>query len=175
MPRFILEQLALHPQDPEAAISFLSEIGMADWARDHVKARGTVKGWDCRNEADLAFSYNSGAGAEKPLELEVLHYTDGANWMHGQNRASHIAMHVDAGELDEWRAFMLRKGIGVVQEVNTYSHTNPVIAGKREYNYVIFDTHALLSVDMKFILRRDVAQYSDIVSDGGMDPRGAHG
>ena len=45
------------------------------------------------------------------------------------------------------------RGIKVAQEVFTKSHTNPVIAGKRKYNYVIFDTKEILGVDLKFIVR----------------------
>ena len=41
----------------------------------------------------------------------------------------------------------------MAQEVMTESHTNPVIAGKRTYNYVIFDTKEILGVDVKFIVR----------------------
>jgi hypothetical protein len=37
------------------------------------------------------------------------------------------------------------------------SHTNPVISGKRWYNYVIFDTKEILGVDLKFIVRKEHA------------------
>jgi hypothetical protein len=39
----------------------------------------------------------------------------------------------------------------------TISHTNPVIAGKRWYTYVIFDTRSILGIDLKFIVRREAA------------------
>jgi hypothetical protein len=45
----------------------------------------------------------------------------------------------------------------VAQEVLTQSHTNPVISGKRWYNYVIFDTKDILGVDLKFIVRKEHA------------------
>ena len=38
-------------------------------------------------------------------------------------------------------------------DIFSESHTNPVIAGKRSYNYVIFDTKDILGVDLKFIVR----------------------
>ena len=57
-------------------------------------------------------------------EFEVLHYTTGKNWM-GDREAE-----------NDWP-----------REVN------PVIAGKRTYNYVIFDTKKILGVDVKFIVR----------------------
>ena len=49
--------------------------------------------------------------------------------------------------------FFANRDIEVAQEVFTDSHTNPVIAGKRSYNYVIFDTKNILGVDLKFIVR----------------------
>lgn len=155
MLKFQIEQVALHPRNPELAIQFLTDIGLGEWAKDHVKATGAVRGFNSKNEANLAFNYESFAG-DKPLELEVLHYTDGPNWMAGAARVSHLGMHVTADELSEWRTFMANNQIKVAQEVNTYSHTNPVIAGKREYTYVIFDTYAILGVDLKFIVRREV-------------------
>lgn len=154
MPKFLIEQIALCPADPVRAIEFLSKIGMADWARDHVVANGNVFGSAGRNEADLAFNYES-LGAAK--ELEVLHYTTGPNWMAERGGAvSHLGMHCSEKELEEWRAFFAAEGIPVAQEVFTESHTNPVIAGKRRYNYVIFDTRALIGVDLKFIVRLEV-------------------
>lgn len=150
--KFLIEQVALCPHDPAAAIAFLTEIGLAEWARDHVVANGKVYGLAARNEADLAFNYE----AEPPnaLELEVLHYTDGNNWMRlRQPSVSHLGMHVSAEELALWREKFASMGIPVAQEVMTESHTNPVIAGKRQYNYVIFNTNHILGVDLKFIVR----------------------
>ena len=70
---------------------------------------------------------------------------------------SHLGMHVTSGELEGWRHFFAERGIVVAQEVKTHEHTNPVIAGKRFYTYVIFNTRPILGVDVKFIVRRDVA------------------
>ncbi len=153
MPKFNIEQVALCPPDPAAAIAFLTEIGMEEWAKDHVVASGSVYGFPGKNKADLAFNYT---GLNNARELEVLHYTDGPNWMSDPSRGpsvSHLGMHCTADELKEWRAFFEAKGIRTAQEVFTESHTNPVIAGKRWYNYVIFDTKAILGVDLKFIVR----------------------
>lgn len=149
---FKIEQIALFPNNPHRAMMLLSDMGLGEWAKDHVVASGAVYGEPSRNEADLAFNYQ--ATADKALELEVLHYTDGDNWMDRRgNVVSHLGMHVTAEELVKWREFFLMRGIPVAQEVVTESHTNPVIAGKRWYNYVIFDTHAILSADIKFIVR----------------------
>lgn len=159
--KFNIDQVALCPEDPQAAIKLLSEMGLSEWAHDHVSARGTVfELQDCSNEADLAFNYQGNADASGKMELEVLHYTTGRNWMRGQQpRASHIGMHCSELELKEWRKFFHERGYPVAQEVRTSAHTNPVIAGKRLYHYVIFDTYDTLGVDVKFIVRHDPSDF----------------
>jgi hypothetical protein len=153
--KFKIEQVALHPIDPFAAIHLLTEMGAGDWARDVVVATGVVHSQPgCTNIAQLNFEYEM---LDNPAsELEVLSYEAGNNWMQGQNRVSHLGMHCTESELAEWREFFAARGIPVAQEVNTVSHSNPVIAGKRKYNYVIFDTHEILSVDIKLIVRHDI-------------------
>jgi hypothetical protein len=158
--KFKIEQIAICPKDPAAAIELLTELGAAEWARDHVISDGHVFGIKGRNEADLAFNYamDEHEGNPKPLEFEVLNYTNGHNWMDNaerQNSVSHLGMHCSAEELVEFKKFFLARGIRVAQEVFTDTHTNPVIAGKRWYNYCIFDTKGILGVDLKFIVRRD--------------------
>lgn len=151
---FKIEQVALHPKDPEAAIKLLTDMGAGDWARDVVVAKGKVFGGEeATNVANLAFDYTM--LNNEAHELEVLNYAAGDNWMQGANRASHLGMHCDSWELDEWRKFFRNRGIKVAQEVKTVSHNNPVIAGKRTYSYVIFDTHDVLGIDIKFIVRHD--------------------
>lgn len=173
--KFFIEQLALCPRDPAAAIQLLSEMGLAEWARDHVVAAGSVRGVEGTNEADLAFNYEStrekdpqsaeeaflnlpdGHLLAKPLELEVLHYTSGPNWMESHApSASHLGMHCSEEELARWHEFFTSRGIRVAQEVRTQSHTNPVISGKRFYTYVIYHTRPILGIDVKLISRRDV-------------------
>lgn len=152
--KFKIEQIALVPNDPVRAMRLFTKIGLGEWARDHVVAAGKVWGAEGKNEADLAFNYE--ATGDKALELEVLHYTQSPNWMERYGTsASHLGMHVSAEDLVLWRAFFAAEGIAVAQEVNTSSHTNPVIAGKRWYTYVIFDTRAILGIDLKFIVRRE--------------------
>lgn len=152
MLKFQIEQVALHPKDPEKAIRLLNEMGAGQWAEDVVMASGSVKYQPSTNVADLAFEYDMLKGAN---ELEVLHYKAGKSWMDGQNRVSHLGMHCSAEELEEWKDFFRKRGIKIAQEVKTEYHSNPVIAGKRWYHYCIFDTHEILSVDVKFIVRRD--------------------
>lgn len=153
--KFVIEQIAICPQDPAAAIALLTEMGLSEWARDHVCASGQVFGAPAVSEADLAFNYD--ATSPKPLEFEVLNYTSGANWMqhHGPS-TSHLGMHCSEAELEQWTAFFTSRGIRIAQQVRTHEHTNPTIAGKRFYTYVIFDTRPILGVDTKFIVRRDV-------------------
>lgn len=155
--KLTIDQIALCPADPEQAIELLTAMGLKEWARDHVVALGHVQPLELnpvRNEADLAFNYE--AFAEK-RELEVLHYTAGANWMEGRTGVSHLGMHCSAADLEGWKAFFAERGFAVAQEVNTWSHTNPEIAGKRWYHYCIFHTRSILGVDLKFIVRRNAA------------------
>lgn len=162
MPKFVLEQIAIVPNDRAKAIELLKAIGLTEWANDLVVANGDVFGVkDCTNVADLAFNYQTADGAsglrsDKPLEFEVLDYRTGENWMQGrEGSASHLGMHCTEVELHDWRRFFTARGIRVAQEVNTLSHTNPNIAGKRWYKYVIFDTRSILGIDLKFIVRKE--------------------
>jgi len=156
--KFKIEQLALYPKDPGKAMELLSDMGAGDWAKDHVVAVGEVFCSKGENEANLAFDYD----LPKTYELEVLEYTKGDNWMENRSlvdpfRVSHIGMHCSKADLDRWEKFFEKRGIGIAQEVNTKSHENPLIKGKRTYNYVIFDTFEILGVDVKFIVRKNLA------------------
>tara|TARA_R100000664_G_C2732579_1_gene122805 strand:+ start:354 stop:863 length:510 start_codon:yes stop_codon:yes gene_type:complete len=157
--KFTIEQIAICPKNPIAAKKLLKEIGAVEWVEDHVVASGTVFGeHDVKNEANLSFNYDIFAGKE----FEILNYTSGKNWVDEtgglqiskeRNTVSHLGMHCSAEELLKWRKFFKDRNIIVAQEVFTESHTNPVIAGKRSYNYVIFNTKPILGVDLKFIVR----------------------
>ena len=153
--KFKIEQLAICPFNSKAAKELLAAMGITEWSNDHVVATGNVFGEHGTNEADLSFNYDIFEGKE----FEVLDYTEGDNWMkHGgrPNSVSHLGMHCTAEELLRWREFFYERDIAVAQEVFTDSHTNPVIAGKRSYNYVIFDTKDILGVDLKFICRIEI-------------------
>lgn len=155
-PRLIfrIEQIALCPPDPEAAIRLLTLMGAGEWARDRVVATGRVRQNGGTNAADLAFDYEMLKDAR---ELEVLNYIDGPNWMQAHAPSvSHLGMHCTAAELLRWRGFMEEQGFKEAQSVRTIGHTNPVIKGKRNYNYVIYDTRAVLGVDIKFIVRLEL-------------------
>lgn len=156
MPTLRVEQIAVSLRFPNAAKELLAAMGVTEWADDHVVANGNV--WtikNAHNEADLSFNYDMISGKE----FELLTYTSGDNWMNFRDdQVSHFGMHVSEEELAEWRTFFAERNINIAQEVDTESHTNPAIAGKRTYKYVIFATRRILGVDLKFIVRRDVPQ-----------------
>lgn len=157
--KFYIEQVALFPADPAAAKRLLKAMGAQSWVKDRVTATGKVyEQGGVTNVAELHFNYDT--GTNKPLELEILDYQEGSNWMDDQrrgfNQVSHFGMHCTAYELVRWRKFFTKRKIGIAQQVFTTKHTNPAIAGKRRYNYVIFDTKAILGVDLKFIVRIEV-------------------
>lgn len=156
--KFQIEQVALCPKDPVAARALLSALGLDIWVHDHVIATGKVfDAPDCTNEADLSFNYQSTVVQPAPLEVELLHYTAGRNWMASYEPAvSHLGMHCTAEELVAWREKFAALGITVAQEVVTNSHTNEHIRDTRRYNYVIFNTREILGVDLKFIVRLPV-------------------
>jgi len=167
--KFFIEQIALCPPNPAKAIAFLKELGLTEWAHDVVVATGSVRGeGPVTNRALLAFNYQATRGVSedgvfypepKPLELEVLHYVEGRNWMDTNvPSVSHLGMHCSAEELTMWTAKFEELGIRWAQNVETKSHTNPVIAGKRSYNYRIFETRHILGVDLKFIVRRNIGE-----------------
>jgi hypothetical protein len=157
--KFFIEQIALCPPDPKKAIAMLTELGLNEWVGDHVVAEGKVYGQSGNNEADLYFNYQNTREGGKPLELEVLHYTRGPNWMaHRRPMVSHLGVHCTSEELGEFRRKFADMEIRVAQEVFTQSHTNPfLVEQKRKYQYVIFDTYDVLGVDLKFIVRRENA------------------
>jgi hypothetical protein len=154
--RFFIEQVALCPPDPEKAIALLQALGLDEWVHDIVFARGTVRGeGPVTNVGHLAFNYQSTRDPLKPLELEVLHYAVGRNWMDvNVPSVSHLGMHCSEEELAAWTEKLTALGIDIAQSVDTQSHTNPAIAGKRWYTYRIFHTRPILGVDLKFIVRR---------------------
>lgn len=161
MFKFKAEQIALSvdPARRHIALSLLHALGMNEWHEDHVVAEGSVHDEEgLTNTAHLAFNYQ--ATSAKPLELELLQYTEGRNFVDiskdhaGVNAiATHIGMHVTEEQLEEVREIFNRHGINTSQEVQTQSHTNPAIKDSRRYKYVIFFTRPLLGIDLKFIVR----------------------
>lgn len=160
-PKFSIQQIAICPTNPTLARELLIDLGLTDWISDNVHAAGVARGVIGENHAHLQFNYQAGSGkdeeANKPLELEILHYTNGHNWMaKNPNTVSHLGMHCTSEELELYRKYFYSKGIGIAQEVNTLAHTNPAIKDSRRYQYAIFDTKDILGVDLKFIVRKDI-------------------
>jgi len=173
--KLVIERIALAPRDPTKALDLLRAIGLTEWVYDDVTAMGHVRVgnmvMEATNKATLRFNYQAapqpqqgkmaGAiGAPKPLELEVINYQKGFNFLDDPlaksgSVASHIAMHCTAEELDAWRDKLAAVDIVPIQDVFTVEHVNPAIAGKRWYNYVIFGTRDIIGVDLKFIVRRE--------------------
>jgi hypothetical protein len=163
MPQFKIEQVALYPVNPLAARLLLSNLGLSHWIHDTVVAAGEVFGEAGENTAHLSFNYQSGNGSDKeagkPLELEVLHYADGPNWVDHQlegateSTVSHLGMHVTEDQLQEFDAVFRKHNISIAQRVHTQSHTNEAIKDSRRYKYVIYNTRSIIGVDLKFIVR----------------------
>lgn len=154
--KFQIDQIAIRPNDPAAARELLEAMGADDWVQDTVTAEGSVFGFYTENKADLNFNYQLVSGNE----FEILDYKTGANWMSysvgDMSSVSHLGMHCSPSDLILWKKFFKDRSIRIAQEVVTTSHSNPVIAGKREYHYVIFATRPILGVDLKFIVRKDL-------------------
>jgi hypothetical protein len=155
--KFFIEQLALAPENPEAARELLEAIGATVWSFDKVRAQGRVFGEPGENVGNLAYNYQLNRPDNKPLEVEILSYSEGPNWLEERPfSVSHLGMHCTEDELVVWRSFFAERGISIAQEVQTQEHTNPLIKDSRRYVYVIFDTRSILGVDLKFIVRKNL-------------------
>lgn len=151
-----IEQIAIATENTDQAkeiIENLKKIGLTDWVEDTVTAQGTVFGKTACNKALLNFNYQLG------FELEILTYLSGDNWHKERSKTqsfpfqSHLGLHVERKELVEIKERMALIGCGIAQEVYTLEHTNPVIAGKRKYHYIVFDSREKFGFDLKLIER----------------------
>lgn len=66
---------------------------------------------------------------------------------------SHMGIHCSADEGEYWRSLFASYKIGVAHEDRSYLHTNPVIAGKRTYHNIIFNSREALGFDFKACIR----------------------
>jgi hypothetical protein len=153
-----LEQVAFVTREEAGAralVEMFGLLGATEWVEDEVTAIGTVRGTPhCTNTAHLRFNYQ----LIKGIELEVLTYTAGRNWhesrwvnMDTVVAFSHIGVHVE--DIVAVTNQMIDLGLTVAQQVTTSKHTNPAIAGKRTYKYVVFDSRGMLGFDLKLIQR----------------------
>jgi hypothetical protein len=152
----VLDQIAFYAPDDQAVADIKVHFGLenADWTEDFVT--GTVSVFDeppQQSRARLLFNYDLG------IELEILTYLSGPNWhrrrdQHGTGPKcgegarpfqSHIGFHVNDEPLPSL-------GFRVAQVMTTEHHTNPGVNGRR-YQYVIYDTLAILGADLKYIKR----------------------
>jgi len=151
--KFKIEQIALNPKDPGRAFALMGLLGLHDWSHDQATAVGEVHGESGSNVANLSFNHET-----PDVELEIINYRSGENWLSKHNGnssvASHIAMHVPEPVLEQWRTKLALFGVKVAQEVVTTSHSNPAVPQGRHYKYVIFDTRDIIGLDLKFIVRR---------------------
>ncbi len=151
-----IEQIAFAAKNPQEIMEEYSALGIDEWSHDIVEANGNVFGKPCFNKAELHFNYQLG------YELEIIKYLNGTHWHMFRNDGneriflSHKGMHVDQEEMNIWKKKMTNQEIAIIQEVHTFSHTNPVIAGKRKYHYVVFDSIEKLGFDLKLIRRIDI-------------------
>lgn len=151
-----IEQVAIATNTTEQAdkiIDGYKDLGFDEWVFDVVTAEGTVFGKPVTNVARLAFNYQMGH------ELEILTYLAGDSWHDRRCQSmtypfqSHMGLHVTEQEMISWKRKMKNRKIDIAQEVYTLSHTNPHIAGKRKYHYVVFDSRHKLGFDLKLIER----------------------
>lgn len=130
------------------------------WTEDEATAKGfvrTAEGHiykDVLNVGSLHYKYDMIPG----IELELLCYTSGPNFLQGRFKdstavLSHLGMHVTKDEMKQWRDWAIASKINIAQEVQTLKHTNPKIKDIRRYKYMILDTYKLLGFDLKFIER----------------------
>lgn len=146
-----IEQVAFACADPSAIINIAQSFGLKNWSHDTVVAKGHVFGLPATNKAELHFNYELG------IELELIKYLEGFNWHRRRHPQyiflSHMGFHVDEAKMQKCKSQLAAAAVEIAQEVITQSHTNPVIAGKRTYHYVVFDTQHLIGFDLKLIER----------------------
>jgi hypothetical protein len=159
LPAFKIEQIAIASDKPQYLIAMLGSVmGLKDWSIDIVTSKASVFGGpETTNVAELNFNYDLG------FELEVLHYKQGDNWHQarlmedcGYPFLSHLGFHCSEEDAQATKDKLATAGINMAQEVWTLEHTNPVIAGKRTYHYMVFDSRDVFGFDLKLIVRNDV-------------------
>ncbi len=186
------DQLAIAVIDP---VPFMREFGER-WEKDMANCKTQVFGGLIRDTSiGLFYNYGQPPGTFDFKELELLTLVKGVNWhevrgdpepfsplalyaprlyrianrfgLLGTCFLSHLGIHSTEEEAGEWQKTFLDMGIRLAQENWSTEHTNPVIAGRRWYHDVIFDSRDALGFDMKITVRHDKK------GAGYVDPRNA--
>jgi len=158
-----IEQVAIGVRAGQAneKVKAIREIlGAVDWIHDTVKFSGEVDNdkTEC-TVANLNFNYDLIPG----VEFEIIEFIDGINWHEFRNSnqpdtpfISHLGLHIDDyDEFDEVKNKLLKAGLNIIQEANTFEHSNPKVPDNRKYHYLIFDTLNAFGFDLKLIYRID--------------------
>ncbi len=145
------EQIAMHDNADFDLMKIFIGMGHPAWTKDVVVAEGVVASHHggfvvCQNTAILQFNYTAFPGKE----LEMIHYTDGPNFLnHKLNGSlSHLGWHVES--IESKREYMEKRGFRLKQEVITKSHESPLIT--RRYHYAIY-VHPVTNYAWKLIER----------------------
>ncbi len=148
---FTFDQIAVVDDKDERVFEKYKQLCFSDWSQDFVTSKGVLRGIDgykiIENTAFLRFNYT----AFRPLEFEILRYTDGPNFLAHRpvGAISHMGVHVPL--IEDYRAFLGIRGWMLIQEVVTQSHTSKAVEGKR-YHYAIY-SHPSSRYNLKLIER----------------------
>lgn len=155
-----MDQVAFYCATEDAERRIKESFGLAEreWINDEVTANSIVMNLDGSfdltvNKGLLQFNYDLG------VELEILRYTDGLNWVQQRNGAdpslpfvNHVGIHL--GDDEE---FPDMPGSLLVQETRTISHTSAYLTKEgspgfgRLYHYKIWELQ--LGSYVKYIRR----------------------
>lgn len=156
--KFKIDQVAfaVRTDEGERRIKEMFGLTEAKWIEDEVVAEGYVGVGNntslSTNKAKLLFNYDLG------IELEILRYTEGMNYVDAQHlpecRLCHVGMHLKDGEALDAADRMGVFKAPIIQRVETRHHTNPYLLERgRKYRYTIYDTTPILGTCLKTIER----------------------
>ncbi len=171
------DQLAIATPYPKPIMDLLG----GEWSKDHTKSRVRLPGFPEEQEIEFKLFYNYEQNLQFK-ELELIQFLSHHNFHSLVNKTisplglyapalhqllsilkkrvtpveyfiSHIGIHCSEEEAMQWRLLFLSRGINAVHEDTSYSHTNPVIAGKRTYHNIIFGSREAIGFDFKACIR----------------------
>jgi hypothetical protein len=132
------------------AVEHWEKLGYTDWIEDKAVLDGVLRGKRVTTQATMLFNYDIA-----PMELEFLHYKGASRWQGHDGRGwgpflSHMSVYTEDVIGDTIAMTDLLKR-GPFHRFITKEHSNPGVVGKKRFIESIFDTHALLGHDTKFI------------------------